>query len=90
MFGYPFSVYNDTIFTADEVNLSKRMIHHWSRFARTGEAGWQSYNVSDRLIKQFDKVDSMITGNAINWHERCNYVSDVIDMVSQFEHDNKN
>ena len=45
---------------------------------------------ASRIRQVLDKVDSMITGNAINWHERCNYVSDVIDIVSQFEHDNKN
>ena len=87
MFGYPFSVHNDTVFTTDEVNLSRRMINHWSQFARTGEPGWSRYTVSGRSIKKFDKVDSMSTGNTKNWQARCKHVSDVIDMISALEHD---
>jgi len=62
MFGVPFLAgkyaQGDVRFTAEEENLSRRMMKAWADFARSGDPGWEKYN-ENKEIKFFDEEDLM-------------------------------
>jgi len=84
VFGYPFNgrnLFDGAQFTAEEVELSRRMVNAWTSFAKTGSPGWAQYEAKDKVIKEFNKVDSLSSGNDENWATRTAYVKTVLDAV---------
>ena len=57
------------------------MVNAWTSFAKTGSPGWAQYEAKDKVIKEFNKVDSLRSGNDENWATRTAYVETVLDAV---------
>jgi len=62
-------------FTDDEIALQKRMMKCWTDFAKNGNPGWEQYNSNSKIIKDFNCVDSIMSGNDQHWNERTEYTN---------------
>jgi len=81
VFGLPFNgrtLFDGAEFTAEEVELSRRMITAWTSFAKTGSPGWAQYEAKDKVIKEFNRLDSLRSGNDAHWAARTAYVEAII------------
>ena len=50
----------------------------WTSFAKTGSPGWAQYEAKDKVIKEFNRVDSLCSGNDPHWAARTAYVEAII------------
>ena len=84
IFGFPFLgeemlLPEKQTWKEDEKELSRRMMHAWSQFAKTGSPGWAQYEKKDKVIKHFDNEDSLSSGNDEYFQKRLNYTKYSID-----------
>ena len=57
------------------------MIAAWSAFAKTGKPGWAQYEAKDKVIKEFNSIDSLRSGNDTLWSARTKYVDSIYTAI---------
>ena len=77
MFGIPFiasTIPDGRYFSNDEKELSKRMMTSWSNFAKFGKPGWERFESTSKVIKEFNTpVDSIKSGNDLFYQNRLKF-----------------
>ena len=59
------------------------MVSIWSSFSKTGSPGWSKYDVKDKVIKELNTTDSLLSGNDPFWAARTAYTATVIEAVQK-------